>query len=121
MAERKKLGRGDRRQERGTGQAGRDQQGSKAQLGHPASWQRPPVTSWQGRGDGRQGERGMQDTGVFVYLIRGGKEGGLRTRQLGSCDLLASLWPHSGWGTPREIGKESEKTWETWCSGRSTI
>ena len=74
MAERKKVGGGERQQERGTGQAGRDQQGSKAQLGHPASWQRPPVTSWQGCGDGRQGERGMQDTGVFVYLIRGGKK-----------------------------------------------
>lgn len=74
MAGRKKVGGGEREQERGMGQTGRDQQGSKAQLGHPASWQRPPVTSWQGRGDGRQGERAMQDTGVFVYLIRGGKK-----------------------------------------------
>lgn len=93
MAGRKKVGGGEREQERGTGQTGRDQQGSKAQLGHPASWQPPPVTSWQGRGDGRQGERAMQDTGVFVYLIRGGKKKGLRTRQPGSCDLLAGRRP----------------------------
>lgn len=87
MTGRKRVGGGDRQQDRGTGQAGRDQQGSKAQRGHPASWQRLPVTSWQGRGDGRQGERDMQDTGVFVYLIRGGKKGSLRTRLPGSCDL----------------------------------
>ena len=74
MAERKEVGGGERRQERGKGQAGCNQWGSKAQ-------QRPPcflaasacdlMAGVWGRGGRR--ERGMQDTGVFVYLIRGEK------------------------------------------------
>lgn len=71
MAERKEMGGGERRQERGKGQAGQNQQGRKAQ-------QRPPcflassacdlmAGAW---GWGGRRERGMQDTGVFVYLIR---------------------------------------------------
>lgn len=41
--------------------------------GHPASWQRLPVTSRAGVWGWGGGEMGMQDTAVFVYLIRGEK------------------------------------------------
>lgn len=56
---------------RGRDEAGKRKGPSWPRRGHPASWQHLPVTSWQGRGDGEaRGERDVQDTGAFVYLIR---------------------------------------------------
>lgn len=55
---------------RGEGQAGLDGRAAGPSSGHPASWQRLPVTSRAGVWGWGGGRVGLGDTGVFVYLIR---------------------------------------------------
>lgn len=104
MADRKR-GEGKRRPERGKGQAGRDQQGSKAQQ-WPPCFLAAAVCDLMDRGVGmkQQGEWGTQDTGVFVYLIRKGKKAASGPDSQGH----VTSWPARG---HKEVGEHPGR-WE---------
>ena len=58
--------RGGRKEERA--KLAETSRAARPSRGHPASWQRLPVTSWQGCGDGEAGGRGAYKTLESLFI-----------------------------------------------------